>query len=250
MSIIIIIISDVKTWMTSNKLKLNDDKTECLLIVSNRTSLPNPHPTSTDIRDTDILFSLQAKSLGVTLTNNLSMEKHVTNICRSAYIEIRRISNIRHYLTIDATETLLCASVLSKLDYCNSLLSGSPKHLLDKFRKVQNSAARLVFKARKHGHIKPLLQKLHWLPVVSRIQYKVATLCYNSFTESYPVYLSELTVYHPSRQLRSISDARTFRIPFTKTKILGQRAFLSRARHSGTRMIFVTQHHHLLSSKP
>ena len=77
-------ISDVKTWMTSNKLKLNDDKTECLLIVSNRTSLPNPHPTSIHIGDTDILFSLQAKNLGVTLTNNLSMEKHVTNICRSA----------------------------------------------------------------------------------------------------------------------------------------------------------------------
>ena len=164
-------ISDVKTWMTSNKLKLNDDKTECLLIVSNRTSLPNPHPTSIHIGDTDILFSLQAKNLGVTLTNNLSMEKHVTNICRSAYIEIRRISNIRHHLTIDATKTLLCAFVLSKLDYCNSLLSGSPRHLLDKPQKVQNSAARLVFKALKHEHIKPILQKLHWLPVVSRIQY-------------------------------------------------------------------------------
>ena len=91
---------------------------------------------------------------------------------------------------------------------------------------IPNSAARLAFKARKHEHIKPLLQKLHWLPVVSRIQYKVATLCYNYFTESYPVYLSELlTVYHPSRQFRSISDTRTFRIPFTKTKTFGQRAF-------------------------
>ena len=195
-------ISDVNTWMTSNKLTLNDDKTECLLIVSNRTSLPNPHQTSIHIGDTDILFSLQAKHLGVTLTNNLSMQKHVTNICRSAYIEIRRISNIRHYLTIDATNTVLCAFVLSKSDYCNSLLSGSPKHLLDKLQKVQNSAARLVFKALKDEHIKPLLHKLHWLPLVSRIQHKVATLCYNSFTESYPVYLSELlTVCHPSRQL-------------------------------------------------
>ena len=110
---------------------------QCLLIVSNRTSLPNPHPTSIHIGDTDILFSLQAKNLGVTLTNNLSMEKHVTNICRSAYVEIQRISNIRHYLTIDATKTLLCAFVLSKLDYCNSLLSGSPKHLLDKLQILQ-----------------------------------------------------------------------------------------------------------------
>ena len=116
--------------------------------------------------------------------------------------------------------------VLSKLDYCNSLPSGSPKHLLDKLQKVQNSASRLVFKARKHKHIKPFLQKLHWLPVVSRIQYKVTILCYNSFTESYPVYLSELlTVYHPSRQLGSVSDTRIFRIPFIKTKTFGQQAF-------------------------
>ena len=154
-------VSDVKTWMTSNKLKLNDDKTECLLIASNRTSLPSPHPTSIHIGDTDILFSLQAKNLGVILTNNLSMEKHVTNICRSAYIEIRRIGNIRHYITIDATKTLLCGFVLSKLDYCISLLSGFPKHL----HKLQNSAARLVFKAHKHEHIKrTLLQKLRWRP--------------------------------------------------------------------------------------
>ena len=156
--------------------------------------------------------------------------------------------------TIDATKTLLCAFVLSKRDYCNSLLSGSPKHLLDKLQKVQNSAARLVFKAGEHEHIKRTLrQKLHWLPIVSRIQYKVATLCYNSFTGSYPVYLSELrTVYHPSRQLHSISDTRTFRIPSTKQRPLDNELFLSRARHSGTcyHMMFVTQYQHLLSSKP
>ena len=51
----------------------------------------------------------------------------------------------------------------------------------------------------------------------------VATLCYSSFTESYPVNLSELlTVYYPSRQLCSIPDIKTFHIPFTKTKTFGQ----------------------------
>ena len=52
----------------------------------------------------DIPFSSQAKNLDVTLSSNLSMEKHVTNVYRSAYVEIRRISNIRHYLTTDATK--------------------------------------------------------------------------------------------------------------------------------------------------
>ena len=74
--------------------------------------------------------------------------------------------------------------------------------------------------------IKPLLQKLHWLPTHSRIQYKISTLCYNSFSETYPLYLSELlTVYYPSRQLRSILDKKTFRIPFTKIKTCGEWAF-------------------------
>ena len=98
---------------------------------------------------------------------------------------------------------------MSKLDYCNSLLLSCPNQLLNKLQKVQNSAARLVFKARKQEHIKPLLQNLHWLSVHSRIQNKISTLCYNSFSEAYPFYLSELlTVYYPSRQFHSISDKK------------------------------------------
>ena len=78
------------------------------------------------------------------------------------------------------------------------------------------------------------------------------TQCYNSFTESYPVYLSELlTVCYPSRKLHSRSDTRTFCIPFTKLRPLDNKLFLSWARQSGTHycMMFITQHQHL-SSKP
>ena len=95
-------------------------------------------------------------------------------------------------------------------------------------QRVQNSAAKLVFRARKQEHTKPLLQKLHWLPVHSRIQYKISTLCYNSFSETYPLYLSELLiVYYPSRQFLSVLllGMKTFCIPLTKTKTVGERAF-------------------------
>ena len=78
-----------------------DDKTESVLIASNIASLPS---NLQSYRNSDILFSLQAKNVGVALTNNLSMEKRVNNICKSAYIEIRRISNSLHYLSIDATK--------------------------------------------------------------------------------------------------------------------------------------------------
>ena len=158
------------------------------------------------------------------------MEKHVTNICRSAYIEIRTISNIRHYLMMlqkPSSVPLFCQNLTTVILFYqvlqNIFLTNSKR---SKIRQPDLS----LFKTRKHEHTNPLLQKLHWLPIVSRIQYKVAPLCYNSFTESYPAaYLSELLDCLPSRsrQLRSISDTRTFcRIPFTKTwKTFGERAF-------------------------
>ena len=239
-------ISDVKTWMTSNKLKLNDDKTECLHVHCLRQNLsPKQSPNLHSDRR-------HWYYLGVTLTNNFSMEKHVINTCRSLYTEIKEISNVHHSLAGDATETLLCAFVLSKLDYCNSLLSGSSKHLLDKLQKVQNSAARLVFKACKHEHIKPLLQKLHWLQIVSRIQYEVGTLCYNSFTEiiTQSIFLNFwLSTIHPDNFTPFLTPEPS---TYLSQKPLDNKLFLSWAQHNGTHyhMMFITQHQHLLSSKP
>ena len=85
----------------------------------------------------------------------MSVELHIKNVCRSAYSELRRISTIRHLLSADSTITLVSAFVLSRLDYCNSVLSGCPKYLLEKLQKVQNSAARLVLKAHKQDHVSP-----------------------------------------------------------------------------------------------
>ena len=133
---------------------------------------------------------------------------------------------IRHLVSVDSTKILVCAFVLSRLDYCNSLLSGHPKHILDKLQKVQNSAARLVLKARKRDHVLPLLKTLHWLPIQTRIEYKMSTLCHSFFSETAPVYFSDLLhVYSPSRQLRSLSDSRTLRIPHVRTKTFGNRSF-------------------------
>ena len=148
------------------------------------------------------------------------------NICRSAHSELRRISTIRHLLSADSTKTLVSALVLSRLDYCNSLLSGCPKHLLETLQKVQNSAARLVLKAHKLDHVSPLLRTLHWLPIQARIEYKLSTACHSFFSDTAPVYLSDLLrVYSPSRQLRSTSDSRTLRIPHIKTETFGHRSF-------------------------
>ena len=90
-----------------------------------------------------------------------------------------------------------------------------------KFR--TRSASKLVFKARKHDHVQPLLQALHWLPVQARIDYKLSTICHNFFSDSSPAYVSDLLTV--CRQLRSSADTRILRIPHVRTKTFGQRSF-------------------------
>ena len=117
-------------------------------------------------------------------------------------------------------------SSLGLISYCNSLLSGCPKCLLEKPQKVQSSAARLVLKAHKRSHVSPLFRTSHWLPIQARIEFKLSTLCHSFFSDTASVYLSDLLlVYSLSRQLRSPSDSGTLRILHIKTKTFGHRSF-------------------------
>ena len=171
---------DVKDWMTDNKLKLNDDKTEVVIISSSRMSTALSIPDSLDIGNASVPFSDTVKNLGVTLDCHLSLKTHVLNLVRTANFKLRRIGSIRSLLTTEATATLVSAFILSRLDYCNSLLSGCPRSLILRLQKVQNNAARLILRIFKREHISPHLASLHWLPIDSRIKYKLACICYNS----------------------------------------------------------------------
>ena len=218
--------TQVKSWMNQHKLKLNDDKTEALLIHTERSFSDCPKPASLQVGNYDIEFSSSARNLGFIISDNMSFEKYSSFVCKSAYVALRQISSIRHYLTITATKTLICSLVLSRLDYGNALLAGCPKILIDKLQRVRNSAAKLVFKAKKRDHVSPLLQSLHWLPIEARIKYKLSMICHKFFSGSSPVYISNLlSVYTPARSLRSSTDHFTLCVPKINRKSFGERAF-------------------------
>ena len=212
--------------MTQHKLKLNDDKTEALLFHTSRSfSSAIPKPSSILICSSTVSFSSTARNLGFILSDDMTVDAHVSHICRSAYAALRQISSIRQSLTLQATKTLVCSLVLSRLDYANALLSDCPLESLNRLQKVQNSAARLVLKLRKTDHITPALKQLHWLPIQSRIKYKLCLHCHNFFVGSSPSFISELlSVYKPSRSLRSSNDQYTLVEPRTNKKV-GDRAF-------------------------
>ena len=119
-------ISNVMVWMFHNKLQMNDDKTEARLFSKN--GFATEHlPKLITMNDTTITFVPMIRDLGLTLDSSLSFNQQVMNTCWSAFYELRRISSVHKYLTIDATKITVFSLVLSRLDYCNSILSGSSK---------------------------------------------------------------------------------------------------------------------------
>ena len=211
--------------MTNNKLKLNDDKTEAILI-STRQKLSQLPPLSLQLCNTTIPISESAKNLGVHLDSTLSMQNFVSQTAKSCYYHLRRISLIRKHLTTEATVKLVLCLIMSRIDYCNSLLSGVNQSYIHTLQRIQNNAARLILKKKKTDHISPLLTQLHWLPVQKRILYKLDTICYKCLNNAAPDYLTSLlNSYKPSRTLRSASDPLTLKIPRTKLSSYGPRAF-------------------------
>jgi hypothetical protein len=220
---------DIKNWMTENKLKLNSDKTEALL-VGTRQKIASLTATDLQLDDATVPFSPAVKSLGVFLDSTLSMQTHISFLIKTCFFHLRRIASIRRYLTRDACAKLVVSLIFSRLDYCNSLLAGLPASSIQGLQRVQNAAARLVLKKRKRDHITPLLRSLHWLPVNTRISYKLSTLVYKCLNDSAPEYLqSSLDLYtQPSdRPLRSAADPLRLHIPRSKLASAGQRAFPS-----------------------
>ena len=189
--------------MKTNCLKLNDSKTE-FLIISHKGSKYLSNTTSITIGTDKIIPTCSAKNIGAIIDNHLTMEKHVQNICKSCYLSLHQISQIRSHLTIDAASTLVNALVTSKLDNLNSLLYGIPDFRIQQLQYIQNNAARLISKTKKYNNITPILKSLHWLPVTFRIQYKILLLCFKSLNGIGPRYLADLlSPYVPNRNLRS-----------------------------------------------
>lgn len=156
-------VHDIDKRMVRNKLKLNGDKTEIILISA--AHRPRPFVDTSNISDGfEVNLSSSVRNIGVLFDEDLSLETHITAICKSCFFHLHNIWKIRKCLSQKACETLVHAFISSKLDFCNSFMYGLPKRLLDKLQLVQNAAARLVSFSCKTDHITSILFYLHWLP--------------------------------------------------------------------------------------
>ena len=217
-------VHDIKSWMSNNFLKLNQEKTEFIVFSPKAYKAPhNLHQIQLD--NVTVESSEHVRNLGVIQDCALNMERQVNNTTKNCYYHLRRIAKARRCLPPEARKTLIHASVISRLDYANALYTGLPNTLLGRLQRTQNAAARVITGAKWKDHISPHLKDLHWLPIAQRVQYKVLLYTYKALNGHAPQYLQELVVRHvPTRSLRSGSKSLLI-VPRYRTVRYEERTF-------------------------
>ena len=219
---------ELKQLLTTLKLKLNDCKTEFLVLMS-------PHQLRKyglpDLQLGTVLIkpAVSVRNLGAHFDQMLTMVNFINHKIKVASYHLRRIGSIRKYITDGICHKLVVALVTSNIDYCNGLLGGLAAKDVDRLQRLQNRTARLVTRSKAAMHITPIRKDLHWLPIQKRINYKIIVTVYKCIHRLAPNYLSSiLTTRTRDNRLRQKQVCHELNT-HSCAKVVGKQAFGTRA---------------------
>ena len=215
----------IAVWMNIYFLKLNQSKTK-ILVLAPPCIQKEIVVRGAFIEGTCIRFVDSAKNLGVILDDTLSFANQVNKVVKSSYAIIKKLHQIKGFLSENQLKQLVCSYVLSNLDYCNSLYYGINSDLMDKMQRVQNCAVRLIAKNNiPSGELDRKLFEYHWLHVRHRILYKMMLIVHKCVNFKAPEEIMSI--------FKFCDSARTMN--FQETKFLnkhGEKAF----SHNGPKL--------------
>ena len=201
------LMSDLKIWMARRKLKLNDGKTEIIVIRGNLRNVSVANFGEMSFGNTQLVPCGSAKNLGVVLDSSLSFRSHIDSIVRTCNFHIRNLYMITDFVNRKNLVTLVHSLIISKVDYCNSLFIELPNVILKKVQSVLNGAARLIFNLSPRVPTTSSLTELHWLPLKARIEFKICLITSKALKFNQPSYIRELLSFSSHESTLGLKSA-------------------------------------------
>ena len=200
------LLSHIAVWMNEYFLCLNQGKTKILVIAP-----PSVQPEiiihGVFIQNVCIRFVKSAKNLGVILDDELSFECQINKVVKGCYATIKKLSQIKGFLTHEELKQLVSADIFSQIDYCNALYYGINVSLMVKLQRVQNCAARLLSKFKiSSGKMDKVLLDLHWLKVKFRCVYKILLIVHNCLHHTAPKEIVSMLQYGDSARTLKLQE--------------------------------------------
>ena len=187
---------DIEYWFLTNGMLLNADKSDVILVSTVQQENKLRPETGVQVAGINIALFDKVRSLGVIIDKRLSLNSHVNSVCSSCRYHIKALRHIRPSLSTEIASTVARSIVMSRLDYCNSLLFGVSASNIKKLQRIQNSLARIVMNKPFRSDAIPLLYELHWLPIEKRIKFKLSLMVFKCLHDSAPTYLQSLLSEH------------------------------------------------------
>jgi len=140
-------IDEVSTWMMASRLQFNPIKTEVLWcwLARRRRQIPT---RQVRVGNSAVLPQSAIRDIGIYIDADVTMSAHVTATIRACLAALRQIRSVRRSLTQDALLTLIRSLVITKVDFCCSVLAGVSGSLIQRLQSMLNASARLLFSAR------------------------------------------------------------------------------------------------------
>ena len=222
------LLHDIKVWMLMRKLKLNESKTDILLVKGGLRVNIETEFGILELGNLQLHPSPSVKNLGITFDSSLDFKYHINSLVKTCNYHIRNLYAVRKYLNKETLIGLVHSLILSHVDYCNSLFLGLPNYLLKKIQTILNKCARLIFLLPPRTPTTRYLIELHWLPIRARIEFKICLIVYKAITFKQPKYIVDL-ISSPenetSMSLRSSDDPYRLYEP----RAVNERAFADRS---------------------
>ena len=138
------------------------------------------------------------KNLALALCCRLTVNAHASNTAPTCYFELRCLASIRGFMASTANATLVCSFVLSRIDYCYSLLSDSSLDVTCHLQQILNYSAHVILRVPKSANITAHLISLPWPTVKARSTYNISCLCYHFHNSTAPSYATDMWQKKPT----------------------------------------------------
>ncbi len=183
---------NVNQWLKVNKLTLNEEKTE-FMIIGSRQRVPSfDQGPLIKLGDKVIKRVPQKKTLGVVIDEQLKWDKHIDEQSRTISNNIALLRRAKSFVPRNILEKIYNAFVIPHFSYCSTIWCDGGKSKLTKMFKLQKKAARVItgdsYDIRSHE----VFQKLNWLPMNTHFQVQENITTFKSLTGNSPAYLTKL----------------------------------------------------------
>jgi hypothetical protein len=217
-------IRNVRQWLSDNYLVINDSKTE-LIVFGSRSHLKNLPQFHLQVGDVHIDASQTVRNLGVIFDSELRFDQHASKISRMCYWQLKLLTRYRRSLNKKTSKLLIDSLILSRVDYCVSLLYGVNDGVVNKLDRVIRACVRWLERRKRSDDITEIMKKSRVLNVRQRTLLRLSLIIRTCFTTSLPTYLHDLLEQpqHSDHALRSSSQGLLF-LHRTRTE-MGKRAF-------------------------